>query len=73
MPNIYHEGMYLGNPGVKTFNGRSGSVLPMAGDYTADQVNYDNNQTVKEKIDSITALAVDLSIENGMLCQTFNS
>ena len=36
---------------VDTFNGRSGSVLPMAGDYTAQQVEYDSSSTVKEKID----------------------
>ena len=39
--------------GVSSFNGRSGSVLPMAGDYSAEQVDYDSNQTVKQKIDAL--------------------
>lgn len=39
--------------GVSSFNGRSGSILPMAGDYDATQVNYSEQQTVKQKIDAL--------------------
>ena len=35
--------------GVSSFNGRSGSVLPMAGDYDATQINYSAQQTMKQK------------------------
>lgn len=32
--------------GVASFNGRSGSVLPMAGDYTAEQITYNETSNV---------------------------
>lgn len=41
---------------VGTWNGRSGSVLPMAGDYDATQVNYSSQQTVKQKIDAVAGV-----------------
>lgn len=39
--------------GVSSFNGRSGSILPVAGDYDATQVTYSTGVTTKEKIDSV--------------------
>ena len=41
---------------VTSFNGRNGSVLPMAGDYDATQVNYSAQQTVKQKIDAVAGV-----------------
>ena len=35
-----------------TFNGRSGSILPMAGDYTAEDITY-RQSTVKNALDNI--------------------
>lgn len=35
-----------GVDGVKSFNGRSGSVLPMAGDYNAEQISYNQTSNV---------------------------
>lgn len=39
--------------GVSSFNGRSGSILPTAGDYDATQVSYDASNSVKQKIDAL--------------------
>ena len=42
--------------GVDSFNGRSGSVLPMAGDYDAHQIVYTSGQTasnVGEQLDTL--------------------
>lgn len=58
-------------PGVQTFNGRSGSVLPIAGDYSADQVNYDSNKTVKQVIDALaTKEASDIAGQQSLLKDT---
>ena len=38
--------------GVKSFNGRSGSVLPTAGDYSAQDITY-GQATVKDALDNI--------------------
>lgn len=42
--------------GVSSFNGRSGSILPIAGDYDATQVNYSAGVTTKTKIDSVAGV-----------------
>lgn len=64
MAALAHKGQVImgGDNGVMTFNGRSGSVLPVAGDYNATQVNYSAQQTVKQKID---ALVTGVSSFNG--------
>ena len=64
MPAIAHKGQIImgGDAGVTSWNGRSGSVLPVAGDYDATQVNYSVQQTVKQKID---ALVTGVSSFNG--------
>lgn len=50
----------IGGAGVKTFNGRSGEVVPQSGDYTADMVgaaatdhNHDDKYYTKEETDSM--------------------
>ena len=42
--------------GVSSFNGRSGSILPIAGDYDATQVNYSPGTSVKKKIDAVAGV-----------------
>lgn len=60
MAAIAHKGQVImgggGSAGVTSFNGRSGSVLPVAGDYNATQVNYSEQQTVKQKIDNVAGV-----------------
>ena len=56
--------------GVKTFNGRSGSVLPVAGDYDATQVNYSSSQTVKQKIDSLITGVSSFNNRSGSITPT---
>lgn len=41
---------------VSTWNGRSGSVLPMAGDYDATQIDYDAHNSMKDKIDEVAGV-----------------
>ncbi len=38
--------------GVTSFNGRTGTVVPAAGDYNAEQVSYNQSTTAKQEIDS---------------------
>lgn len=45
---------YLTDGGVVSFNGRSGNVVPVAGDYSADEVTYGESD-VKSALDSITS------------------
>ena len=52
--------------GVTAFNGRSGTVTPQYGDYTAAQVPYTSSVTVADKLDSLdsgkmNAMTVDSS------------
>lgn len=57
--------------GVQSFNGRSGSILPIAGDYSADQVNYDSNKTVKQVIDALaTKETSDITGQQSLLKDT---
>jgi hypothetical protein len=42
--------------GVQSFNSRTGAVVPTDGDYTAAQVNYSSNVTVKAKIDEVAGV-----------------
>lgn len=55
MAALAHKGQIImgGDAGVTSWNGRTGSVLPIAGDYDATQINYDAQQTMKQKIDSL--------------------
>lgn len=39
--------------GVASFNGRGGSVLPMAGDYNAEQITYNQTSNVDAKLGSL--------------------
>ena len=50
-----------------TFNGRSGSIVPVAGDYNATQVDYDNNTTVKAKIDSLVTGVASFNGRSGSI------
>lgn len=52
-PAYHNNAKYWADYGVHSFNGRSGSVLPIAGDYNADIVAYNANMSVKQKIDSL--------------------
>lgn len=47
----YTQAQQAAGGGVSSFNGRSGAVLPAAGDYDATQVYYNSNTTVKAAID----------------------
>lgn len=44
MPAIAHKGQIImgGDNGVTSFNGRTGAVLPVAGDYSAKKITFSN-------------------------------
>ena len=57
--------------GVSSFNSRTGAITPTAGDYDATQVNYNSNQTVKQKIDAlVTNEASDIAVQQILLKDT---
>lgn len=74
MAALAHKGQVImgggGSAGVTSFNGRSGSVLPVAGDYDATQINYDDNTTVKQKIDSLTTGVSSFNNRTGAITPT---
>lgn len=57
--------------GVRQWNGRSGSVLPMAGDYNASQITYDNTTSgltatqAQAAIDELATLATAAEARDG--------
>ena len=54
--DIYQNGSLFPRGGVQSFNGRSGSILPIGGDYSADQITYSGNVTTKAKIDEVAGV-----------------
>lgn len=48
--------------GVASFNGRGGSVLPMAGDYNAEQITFDQTSNVDAGLKK--AMGVDITLAN---------
>lgn len=59
----------ISTQGVTTWNGRSGVVVPEAGDYTATQVTYDNTNTGYVATDVQTAIDEADTKMNGIAAQ----
>jgi hypothetical protein len=51
--------------GVTSFNGRRGDIVPTANDYTADQIQFDNNTSVADELGNKQNKTLDAPITIG--------